>query len=120
MPRSKPDADALLDAAGKYLEQELLPTLTGYHRFRTRVTINVLAILRRELALADRHAAAEQARLAALLGHDGPAEALNDELAEKIRAGGVALDDAALRDHVRRSLAEALAINNPKWPRGAG
>jgi hypothetical protein len=118
MPRSKPDADALLDAASKYLEQELLPTLTGYHRFRTRVTINVLATLRRELALADGHAAAERARLAALLGHDGTPEALNDELANRIRAGDVALDDAALRDHVRRSLAEALAINNPKWPRG--
>jgi hypothetical protein len=120
MPRSKPDADALLEAASRYLEQELLPTLTGYHRFRTRVAVNVLTILRRELALADRHATAEQARLAALIGRDGTPEALNDELVEKIRAGDVALDDAALRDHVRQSLAEALAINNPKWPRGAG
>jgi hypothetical protein len=115
MPKSKPDAEILIEAAAKYLEQELLPTLSGYHRFQTRVTINVLAIVRRELALADRHAATERARLAALIGHDGTLEALNDELVERIRCGAIAQDDAALRGHVRRSLAEALAINNPKW-----
>jgi len=117
MPTSQPDAATLIEAATRYLEDELLPTLTGYHRFRTRVTINVLAMVGRELALADRHAAAERARLAALIGRDGTLEALNDELVDRIRAGNLAIDDAALRDHVRRSLAEALAINNPKWPR---
>ncbi len=119
MPKSKPDAKILIEAAAKYLEQELLPTLTGYHRFQTRVTVNVLAIVRRELALGDGHAAAERARLAALLGHDGTLETLNDELVERIRSGAIAQDDAALREHVRRSLAEALAINNPKWAAGS-
>jgi hypothetical protein len=33
MPASKPSAPALLDAAIDYLERELLPTLSGYHRF---------------------------------------------------------------------------------------
>jgi hypothetical protein len=119
MPTSKPDAHILLEAATAYLEQELLPTLTGYHRFRTRITINVLAMVRRELTLADEQAAAERARLAAIIGRDGTLDALNDELVEKIRAGAVATDDERLRDHVRRSLAEALAINNPKWVAGS-
>jgi hypothetical protein len=118
MPKSEPDIHILLEAASKYLEHELLPTLTGYHRFQTRVTINVLATVRRELTLADGHAAAEHERLTALLGHDGTLGALNDELTDKIRAGDVATDDAALRHHARRSLAEALAINNPKWVDG--
>jgi hypothetical protein len=115
MPRSEPDATVLLEGLGKYLERELLPTLTGYHRFQLRVGINVLATVRRELALAAEHAAAEHARLAALLGHVGTLAALNAELVEKIRAGEIATDDEGLRDHVRRSLAEALAINNPRW-----
>ena len=115
MPASKPDATALLDAAIDYLERELAPGLTGYHRFQTRVTVNVLAQVRRELALAPAQAAAERDRLAALLGHPGDRDELSRELAARIRAGDIALDDPALLDHLRRSLIEALRINNPKW-----
>ena len=47
MPKSTPDATVLLQAAVKYLETELMPTLEGYHRFQTRVTVNVLNTVRR-------------------------------------------------------------------------
>jgi hypothetical protein len=115
MPASKPEAAILLDAAIDYLERELLPTLAGYHRFQSRVTVNVLAQVRRELALAAAQAEAERARLVALLGRNGGRDELSRELAARIRAGEVALDDPALLDHLRRSLVEALRINNPKW-----
>jgi hypothetical protein len=115
MPAIKPDAPALLDAAIDYLERELLPSLAGYHRFQCRVTVNVLAQVRRELALAPGQADAERARLTALLGHPGERDALSRELAARIRAGDIALDDPALLDHLRQSLVEALRINNPKW-----
>ena len=115
MPQSTPKAAILLEAAVKYLETELMPTLDGYHRFQTRVTVNVLNTVRRELELRGAQAEAEHARLVAMLGHDGEVEALSVELAEKIRAGAIAIDDPALRAHVRQSLADALAINNPKW-----
>ena len=116
MPQSMPDAPALLTAAVKYLEDELLPTLTGYHRFRTRVTINVLNTIRRELEIREPQSAAERARLRALLGHDGDSETLSAELSERIRQGAIDLNDGNLRAHLRQSLADALAINNPKWP----
>jgi hypothetical protein len=115
MPASKPDAPLLLDAAIDYLERELSPTLNGYHRFQLRVTVNVLAQVRRELALGAPQADAERARLVALLGRDGERNELNRELAARIRAGGIALDDPALLEHLRLSLVEALRINNPKW-----
>jgi hypothetical protein len=79
--------------------------------------VNVLAQVRRELALTPGHAEAETARLVALLGHPGDRDALSRELAARIRAGEVEIDDPALLDHLRRSLLEALAINNPKWPK---
>ena len=116
MPRSMPDAATLLKAAAKYLEDELLPTLADYHRFQTRVTINVLNTVRRELELHGAQAAAERSRLAAILGRDAPVEELNAELSRRIRDGAIALDDPALRAHIRQSLADALAINNPRWP----
>ena len=115
MPASKPDATQLLDAAIDYLERELSPTLGGYHRFQTRVTVNVLAQVRREIALAARQADAERLRLAALLGRAGERDELSRELAARIRGGQIALDDPALLDHLRQSLLEALRINNPKW-----
>jgi len=115
MPQSMPTVPILLTAAVKYLEDELLPGLTGYHRFQTRVTANVLNIVRRELELLDTQSAAERARLRALVGHDGDTETLSGELAELIRDGAIDLNDADLRAHLRQSLADALAINNPKW-----
>lgn len=115
MPQSLPDAPTLLGAAIKYLEDELLPSLEGYHRFKTRVTANVLHTVRRELELRGAQAAAERARLAAILGHDGDVEALSLELSERIRSGSIDVNDPALRAHLRQSVADALAINNPKW-----
>jgi hypothetical protein len=115
MPQSIPKAPVLLEAAVKYLETELMPTLAGYHRFQTRVTVNVLNTLRRELELRGAQADAERSRLIAMLGHDGDVEALSIELAERIRAGAISINDPALCAHVRQSLADALAINNPKW-----
>jgi hypothetical protein len=115
MPRSMPDAPTLLGAAVKYLEDELLPSLDGYHRFKTRVTVNVLNTVRRELEMRGAQAEAERARLVAILGHDGPVDALSLELSERIRSGAIDLNDPALRAHLRQSVADALAINNPKW-----
>src|SRR2546421_691685 len=110
MPAIQPDAPALLDAAIDYLEHELLPTLAGYHRFQCRVTANVLAQVRRELLLAPGQADAERARLASLLGHPGERDELSRELAARIRAGDIALDDPALLDHLHRSLLEAQVV----------
>src|ERR1700674_4189564 len=115
MPQSMPDAPTLLSAAVKYLEDELLPSLEGYHRFKTRVTANVLNTVRRELEMRGAQAEAERARLIAILGPDGDIDALSLELSERIRSGAIDLDDPVLRAHLRQSVADALAINNPKW-----
>ncbi|HEY4069055.1 MAG TPA: DUF6285 domain-containing protein [Burkholderiaceae bacterium] len=114
-----PPTDVLLRAATDYLEHELLPTLSGYHRFQTRVSINVLRTAMRELQLAASFDATEQARLGGLLGHAGdgpdPTAALNEELAGALAGGALALDAPGLVEHLRQTLADALAINNPKW-----
>ena len=118
MPRSIPTASTLLSAAAKYLEEDLMPNLSGYHRFQTRVTVNVLNIIRRELELGPAQESEERDRLATLIGHDGTADALNDELCELIGNDRIDVNDLALRAHIRRSLAGALTINNPKWAVG--
>lgn len=115
MPQSFPDAKTLLVAATKYMEDELMPTLDGYHRFKVRVTINVLNTIRRELEMREGQSKAEHERLVAILGHEGNVETMSRELAERIRAGDFSLDDERLRTHIKQSLSDALSIANPKW-----
>jgi hypothetical protein len=45
---SIPGQVTLLEVALQYLESELLPTLEGEHRFKTRLAINALRIVQRE------------------------------------------------------------------------
>lgn len=117
MPDSLPDDRHLLASAIAYMEDELLPTLTGYHRFQTRVTINALGIVLREIEQGGRADAAEAERLRGLLEKPGTREALNAQLAAEIRDGSRDITDPALIAHVERTLDAALAINNPKWLR---
>jgi hypothetical protein len=110
-----PEAGTLLQAAAAYLEQELLPTLEGYHRFQTRVSINVLRTLMREWQQFGTLENAEQRRLVQLLGHDGDLHTLNTELTTAIADGVLPLDSRGLIEHLRQTLHDTLAINNPKW-----
>jgi hypothetical protein len=115
MPASMPDAATMLAAAILYLEDELMPELRGYHRFKIRVTANVLSTLRREIEQQSESGANERDRLMRLLGHSDSLANLNQELVNRIRDGSISIDDPALRSHIRASLREALSINNPRW-----
>lgn len=115
MPQSYPDIKTLLTAAIRYMEGELMPTLDGYHRFKVRVTVNVLNTIRRELEMRGDQSKSEHERLVAILGHDGDLETLSRELSNRIRKGEFSLDDERLRAHIKQSLSDALSIANPKW-----
>jgi hypothetical protein len=115
MPSGLPKPEILLQAAIAYLREELLPTLSGYHAYQVRVTINVLSILQRGLEKGEALDEQERQRLVELLQTDADRETLNDMLVERISKDQVSLDDPALRRHILRSLEEALQINNPKW-----
>jgi len=97
-----------------------MPTLSGYYRFQTRVTVNVINIVRRELELGEAQRAGEYQRLMAILGHEGSFDALSDELCNWIRTNRISLNDPSLCEHLKQSLSDALAINNPKWAAGKG
>lgn len=116
MPAFVPCAATLLQAAATDLERDVLPALSGFPRFRTRVIVNMLRLLTRELALGAAADAAERVRIQALLDVDNDdLAALRAQLAQRIEAGTVALDDQALLQHLRETLRDALAIDNPGW-----
>ena len=118
MAQDRPTASELLAAIADFLREEATPALDKAEPrlgFQMRVAVNSLAILEREARLGPAADSAEQARLAKLLGRDGTLEDLNRELARQLRAGARDEGDAALMDHLDATIADKIAIANPKW-----
>jgi hypothetical protein len=119
MTQPRPTADELIDAVRAFLEDELLPSLEGRRRFHTRVAINALGAVERELRDGPTANDAERERLVALLGDaaddDRSVDELSRALAHAIRAGETAIDDPALLDHLRRTSDDDVAIANPRY-----
>jgi hypothetical protein len=120
MPDDRPTAAELVDAVTEFLERDLQPSLEGRLAFHTRVAVNALRIVRREMDLGPELDAARRAGLRELLG-DGPGDgALRDlevELARRIRDG--TLDDRRpeLVAYLRATLRLQLDIVHPGYER---
>ncbi len=104
-----PSAEQLVESVREWLERDVLAGTTGRLQFHTRVAVNVLAMVERELRLGQGQAWAHAARLAQL----GCAD--DSELAARIRDG--ALDDRLdeVRELVRDDVRDKLAVANPKY-----
>ena len=129
--QDRPTAQELLEAVRRFLEDDVVAALDGPARFHARVAANVLAIVGRELADEESLLVAEWTRLAALLGRPSvtPPERLGalrtavaemtDALCARIRRGDA--DASPFREAVRAavaaSVAEKLAVANPRMAR---
>ena len=108
-PHDAPTAAELVEAVREWLERDVYPTAEGRLRFHTRVATNVLAIVERELALGPAQAAAHRARLDQL----GVAD--DAELAAAIRRGDFDGRAAELRELLRATTDDKLAVANPGY-----
>lgn len=111
-----PRNDELLDSVAAFLREDAAAATSGRTRFFTRVAANSLAIVKRELALGPAHRQAERARLMALLGRTDSLDALRWQLTSGLRDGSIALDRQELREHLRASVINQLAIDQPTYP----
>ena len=113
--QDRPTAAELLEAIREFLEQDVMPAVEGRVQFHSRVAINALGMLEREVRLAPDLDAGERARLGALVGHDADVRTLTAELATRVRDGS--LDDR--RDEVigavRESVRAKLLVANPEY-----
>src|ERR1700722_20074617 len=96
----QPTASELLSAVAGFLRDEVSPTLSGRLAFHARVAVNVLEMVRRELALGPAAVDGEATRLKALLEHDGSVADLEAALCEAIAGDRIAPADPALIDHL--------------------
>lgn len=118
MAQDRPTAAELLSAVADMLRDEAIPALDRTDPrlgFQMRVAANSLAILEREARLGPDADRREHERLRQLLGRDGSLDALNRELARQLRAGERDESDAALMAHLEATVADKIAIANPKW-----
>uniref|UniRef100_B0SZW8 DUF6285 domain-containing protein n=1 Tax=Caulobacter sp. (strain K31) TaxID=366602 RepID=B0SZW8_CAUSK len=83
--------------------------------FIARVADNARATLEREAALGPAAQAAAVARLRALLGLEGSFEALNAELCARLADGGLVPLDPAVLAHLRASVVDQIAIDQPGY-----
>jgi DNA-binding FadR family transcriptional regulator len=115
MSQDRPSAPELVAAVREFLERDVMNATEGRVQFHTRVAINALGMVERELTDGTEYVAAERERASALLGHDGDAATLERELAAAIRNGD--LDDRldAVRAHLRATVREKLLVANPGY-----
>jgi uncharacterized protein DUF6285 len=118
MAQDRPTASELLLAIADLLHEEVTPVLDRAEPrlgFQMRVAANSLAILEREARLGPAADARERERLVELLGRDGTLDELNRDLARQLRTGERDEHDEALMAHLQATVADKIAIANPKW-----
>lgn len=122
--QDRPTYDELLEAVAGYLRDDVMPNTQGRLSFHARVAMNVVEMLRRELATMEEHLAREWDGLDHLLGVEpmpprlsNVREALerrNEALCDRIRKGEA--DEGpwrlAVLGHLRTVTLDKLAVSN--------
>lgn len=111
IPHDPPSAEQLVESVREWLENDVMPAVGGRLQFHTRVAINILAMVEREMALGPEQADKHRANL------DRLGYASDADLAVAIRRG--VCDDriAEIEDVVFASVVEKLRVANPKYLR---
>ena len=108
-PHDRRTSGELVEAVREFLERDVMSATDGRVQFHTRVAVNVLGMVQRELDLGPAQAAAHHERLAALGFAD------EAELAAAIRAGTVDDRYDEIKAAVAATVRDKLTVANPKY-----
>src|ERR1700710_276850 len=111
MAQDRPTAAELVTAVREFLERDVMAATEGRVQFHTRVAVNVLNTVARELELGDGFAEGERARAGAATapnrGAGGPAPGAGWGGGERPRAAAL-LGHEGAADDLERELAAAI------------
>lgn len=110
-----PRTDELVSSVRDYLRSDVMPATEGRTSFLARVASNSLDIVLRELSLGAAQRAVELARLQKLFRSNDDLEALRWRLVNALRDGGMPLDEPGLAEHLRQTVVNQLAIDQPGY-----
>ena len=110
-----PSSEELLASVRDFLRKDVRGALDDRNGFMALVASNSLDIVIRELKLGRITREAEQDRLSRLVGSTGSLDELRWQLVMGLRSGEIALDHPGLADHLRNTVVNQLAIDQPKY-----
>ncbi len=110
-----PRLDELLISVRDYLRGEVMNETQGRTSFLARVAGNSLDIVLRDLASGPAHRTAEHQRLQALLGGNADLDGLRWRLTQGLRNGSIPLNHPGLPEHLRNTVVNQVAIDQPKY-----
>jgi hypothetical protein len=105
----RPTSAELVEAVREFLERDVMPATEGRIQFHTRVAVNVLGMVQREIELGPAQEDVHRERLAAL-GFESEAE-----LAAAIRRGEIDDRYDEIKSAVYGSVVDKLRVANPKY-----
>ena len=114
-PVEMPTTGELLGGVRDFLRADVMNSAKGRSGFLARVSANALDIVIREAAVGHLHRAAQQQRLRQLLDSEANLETLTRKLADGLRSGVVALDQPGLVEHLRQTVVNQVAIDQPRY-----
>ena len=110
-----PRIDELLVSVRDFLRGEIMAETRGRANFLARVASNSLDVVRRDRLLGGAHRANELARLRALFGVEAGLDELRWRLVSGLRDGDIPLDQPGLAEHLRITVVNQVAIDQPKY-----
>jgi aminoglycoside phosphotransferase (APT) family kinase protein len=111
-----PRTDELVVSVRDFLRGDVMASTEGRTNFLARVAANSLDIVLRELSLGPPHRAGELARLRKLFNApNDDLEALRWRLTNELRDGSMPLDKPGLAEHLRQTVVNQLAIDQPVY-----
>ena len=113
--QDEPTPIELTKAVADFLRNDIAPLISGHNAFKLRVAVNALDLVTRQLTLEEGSDAAEAARLARLLGIDGPLIELNRALSDKIAKSELNLETPGLAEHLWQTTMDKLAVDQPNY-----
>lgn len=115
MSVNPPDKLRLLDVVLDVLDLAQQPGMDTAKAYETRIALNLLRLVRREIELANALHDEEQSQLVTLLGVNGNVMVLNTILCERIRSRQIDISEPDLLHHLRRATLAKLSIDNPRY-----
>jgi len=105
----RPTSEELVEAVREFLERDVMTSTEGRIQFHTRVAVNVLGMVQREIELGPAQEAAHRERLDAL-GFESEAA-----LAAAIRNGDIDDRYNEVKSAVYDTVVDKLEVANPKY-----
>ncbi len=110
-----PRIDELLVSVRDFLRDDVMAQTQGRTNFLARVAGNSLDIVLRELALGEGHRTNELSRLRQLFDSQQDLSTLRWRLVNGLRDGSIALDMPGLQSHLRTTVVNQIAIDQPRY-----